>query len=74
MDAGMKQICISFYTITVERQVTAYIDLRVKLHHGDGLTEGDPPPPPLQTLSYFPNYIQTKFQGLSYICCNGAKL
>ena len=46
MGAGMKQICISYYTITVERQVTAYIDLRVKLHHGDGLTEGDPPPPP----------------------------
>ena len=71
MGAGMEQICISYYTITVEGQVTAYIDLRVKLHHGDGLTEGDTP---LQTLSYFLNYIQTKFQGLSYICCNGAKL
>ena len=45
MGAGMKQICISYYTITVERQVTAYIDLWVKLHHGDGLTEGDTPPP-----------------------------
>ena len=62
MDAGMKQICISFYTITVERQVTAYIDLRVKLHHGDGLTEGDTPPPPPPPNSFlfpklYPNQV-----------------
>ena len=70
MVAEMEQNFL-LYMIIMERQETAYIELRVKWHHPDGLIEAAFP---LETLSYFPNYIQTKFQGLSYICCNGAKL
>ena len=60
MDAGMGQSCnFLIYTIIMERQNTLYIELRVKLHLGDGLKDGDSS---LYTLFNLFNYIQTTFQ------------
>ena len=38
----MEQSCnFLIYTIIMERQGTAYIELRVKLHHADGPEDGE---------------------------------
>ena len=42
-----------------KRQVIAYNEFRVKIHHEDGLEEGDSP---TQNLSYVVNYVQAKFE------------
>ena len=45
MNAGMKQNCnFLLYAIIMERQVTAYTEFRVKLHHEDGLQKVDSRP------------------------------
>ena len=42
MLAAMEQSCnFLIYMIIIERQDTAYIELMVKLHHADGLKEGE---------------------------------
>ena len=42
MLAAMEQSCtFLIHTIIMERQDTTYIELRVKLHHADGLKKGE---------------------------------
>ena len=52
------------YTVTLERQVSAYIELTVNYNTKTGLQRMTIP---FKTLFYFPNYIQTKFQSDSGI-------
>ena len=55
----MEQSCnFLLYMIKMERQDTAYIELRVEIHHEDRVKEGDSPH---QTLSFLLNYIPSKF-------------
>ena len=44
----------------MERQVTAFIEFRVKLHHEDGLTEGDST---LNSFFFFPTISRPSFKG-----------
>ena len=60
MVAGMEQnFSFLLYTIIMERQYDAYIELRVYLQHEDGLKESDRS---LLTLPHLLSYIQTTFQ------------
>ena len=52
------------YTITLERQVSAYIELMVDYNTKTDLQRVTAP---FKTLYYFPNHIQTKFQSDSGI-------
>ena len=55
----MEQSCnFLLYTIIRESQGTAYIKLRLKLHHQSGIKEGDSP---LLTLSIRLSYKQAKY-------------
>ena len=78
VSSGMEKSCnFSLHSITIERQVSAHIELKVKLHHNDGLTnDNNHLPNSFLHSQLYPDQVLKRFRncGVRYGCWNGAKL